>query len=254
MNNMTDGTTIAAQLTAAEQSELVTCEEIIGRGLATFIDVGRALARVREARLYRAQFGTFEEYCAERWDLSSKHANNLVAAAEVQELISGTTVPKINSERQARELAPLLDEPDLLKEAWQEVIEKNNKPTAAAIREVVQEKIKQNLQPAPPKNPPETPSASSAPPSKSGPTIAELEREMLPERLIKEIIGARERVRAVVRGVHGAQPELSADERTAVEEELAELAEIITVLRTSLTVGNLDNELIKLLEGEGEGQ
>ena len=40
------------------------------------------------------------------------------------------------SERQARELAPLLDEPDELRDAWAEA-STNGTPTAERVREVV---------------------------------------------------------------------------------------------------------------------
>lgn len=36
-------------------------EAIIERGLATFVEVGTALAEIRDNRLYRESHGTFEE-------------------------------------------------------------------------------------------------------------------------------------------------------------------------------------------------
>ena len=42
-------------------------EQIVERGLANFVEVGRALAEISERKLYRAEgFDTFEKYCAER--------------------------------------------------------------------------------------------------------------------------------------------------------------------------------------------
>lgn len=45
------------------------------------------------------------------------------------------------NEAQARELAPLLNDPPALEEAWAEVTELTPEPTAAAVREVVQQKV-----------------------------------------------------------------------------------------------------------------
>jgi phage N-6-adenine-methyltransferase len=45
------------------------------------------------------------------------------------------------NERQARELAPLLDEPEQLRDAWQEVVDEHPEPTAANVREVVQSRM-----------------------------------------------------------------------------------------------------------------
>ena len=66
-----------------------------------------ALMEIRDGRLYRAEFGTFEEYCQERWGWGRNYINKLIASAEVVENL-GTIVPKLPAtERQARPLAPL---------------------------------------------------------------------------------------------------------------------------------------------------
>lgn len=45
------------------------------------------------------------------------------------------------NEAHARELTPLLKQPEVLREAWQEVTERNPSPTAADVREVVAERV-----------------------------------------------------------------------------------------------------------------
>jgi AAA domain len=47
-------------LTEVEQAELYACEEVIGTGWDNFVPAGLALARIRDLRLYRAEFGSFE--------------------------------------------------------------------------------------------------------------------------------------------------------------------------------------------------
>lgn len=139
---------LAVPLTSAEANLLAECEVVIERGMGVFIDVGAALMSVRENRLYRAEFGDFDDYCRERWALSKDYANKLISSARVVELISNTKVSEINNdiplpatERQTRELAPLLDDPDELREVWNEAVERTEgKPTAAAIREVRRER------------------------------------------------------------------------------------------------------------------
>ncbi len=153
---------------------------------------------------------------------------------------------KIGNEAQARELAPLLEKPEELKAAWDEVVSTTEKPTAAKIREVVQRRIAD----ASPKLPPVSPAGQTAV-SSSGQIILsqeDLTRQFLPQRLLKEIAIATDRVRAVTRGVHSASPELDAEERNALDHDLAQLAEIITLLRTLLVTGDIDDELHKLLE------
>jgi hypothetical protein len=85
---------------------LADCEAVIERGLGTFMEVGTALAEIRDQGLYRDTHGTFEAYCRERWGLSRKRAYDLMGAtAAVAEVspIGDTSV--IVNEGQARALA-----------------------------------------------------------------------------------------------------------------------------------------------------
>jgi len=51
-----------------------------------FVAVGLALKAIRDRRLYRERYGTFEEYSARRWELSRRRGYELCAAAEVVEV------------------------------------------------------------------------------------------------------------------------------------------------------------------------
>jgi hypothetical protein len=128
---------IAPTLTVAERDTLTDCETTIERGMQTFLEVGNALMTIRNNRLYRAEFGTFEDYCDERWQFSSTHAYRLIDAAAVVELISSPMGEEINiSERATRELAPLLDDPEELKAIYEDAVEQTGgAPSAAAIKQ-----------------------------------------------------------------------------------------------------------------------
>jgi hypothetical protein len=120
-----------------ERNELERCEVVIRQGLETFIEVGQALMTIRDKRLYRIEFGTFEDYCRDKWGMPRNYANKLIAASEVvANLEMGTMVPK--SERQARPLTSL--EPEIQREAWKEVVhqsQETGKPiTAATVQQV----------------------------------------------------------------------------------------------------------------------
>lgn len=93
-------------LPAADVSELADHEAIIAAGLKTFIDVGVRLATIRDKRLYRGDYATFEAYCEGRWSFSDRRARQLIdAALVVTALPAGTIVPV--TESQARELSGL---------------------------------------------------------------------------------------------------------------------------------------------------
>lgn len=138
----------STELTTFEQSRLEACEQVIERGLATFVDVGTALLEVRDSRLYRAEFATFEAYCAERWGLKQSRAYQLIDAAKaLTNLKSSTIVELPANEAQARELTQFT--PDEQRAVWQMAVETapNGKVTAAHVRAAA--RINEALQAAP---------------------------------------------------------------------------------------------------------
>lgn len=121
-----------------ESRDLIALETVIERGLATFAEVGAALATIRDRRLYRTAHTTFADYCVVKWKMSDRRARQLMDAAEVTSTIakSGTTVPK--SERQARPLAAL--PPAQQAEAWEKAVaaSPDGQPTAKDVQGVVE--------------------------------------------------------------------------------------------------------------------
>ena len=121
-------------LPESEAYQLASCEGRIEAGLSSFIEVGEALSAIREGKLYRATHGTFEDYCREKWSISSSRARRLIDGAEVAQTVPMGT---LSSERQARELSRV--EPARREEVVQRAVEATHgKLTAAAIREAAQ--------------------------------------------------------------------------------------------------------------------
>jgi site-specific DNA-methyltransferase (adenine-specific) len=124
-------------LNIEERNELERCEIVIKQGLQTFVEVGQALMLIREKKLYRIEFGTFEDYCNAKWDLTRRHVNRLIGSSEVVAHL-GPRGPKPQSEKHARPLTKL--EPELQSEVWQEVVERHGeKITHNKVEEVVKE-------------------------------------------------------------------------------------------------------------------
>jgi len=128
------------ELSLPEKNDLQYHEQRIERGLATFIEVGESLWKIRENKLYRQTHKTFEDYCKERWGISKTHANRLIGANEIASEMAPTGA-KITSERQARELAKVPED------QRQEVVERaseatGGKLTAKAIKEARKEPVK----------------------------------------------------------------------------------------------------------------
>jgi site-specific DNA-methyltransferase (adenine-specific) len=145
----------ALTLTAVEATTLDDLEGVIERGLATFVEVGRALERIRDRKLYRQTHSTFEDYCRERWGISRGHAYRQIDAAQVAGILQGDgDGPKMStrlgdarlpmgdipaSERVARELAPLKEDEAALVETRRELRAEHgeNMPTAQVVRSAV---------------------------------------------------------------------------------------------------------------------
>lgn len=130
---------VELRMTATELTELSSHEEVIERGLKTFQEVGSALSAIRDGRLYREHYGTFEEYCQQRWQLKQSRAYQLMDAAKALENLASSTIVELPSnESQARPLARLAA--DAQRQAWQEAVKTapDGKITGAHVAKVVE--------------------------------------------------------------------------------------------------------------------
>lgn len=97
------------ELAPAELSRLEACERVIERGMTTFVEVGEALADIRDSKLYRASHKTFDEYCRERWGFDRTYAYRLMDGAKTVQAMGAAApemLPAVNKlpERQIREM------------------------------------------------------------------------------------------------------------------------------------------------------
>ena len=123
---------MANSLSTIGRRDLTKHEATIEAGLKTFWQVGDALTAIRDGKLYRENFDTFDAYCRGRWKFSERRARQLMAT-------SGTMVP-VSNERQARALAPLKDDA----KAQEEVVEaasEDGPPTAKKIAAEVAKRV-----------------------------------------------------------------------------------------------------------------
>lgn len=124
-------------LTTIEKTNLAELETIIESGMKTFYEVGMALLQIRDNRLYRDSYITFEHYCKEKWKMTRVRAHQLISAAEVQDdLLTTVNIP----ERQLRPLVPVKD-PEERREIYQRAVETapEGRVTAKHIEETVKE-------------------------------------------------------------------------------------------------------------------
>ncbi|WP_414516463.1 hypothetical protein [Nostoc sp. PCC 9305] len=168
-------------VTAAEVEELSETEErdrlhLERRVERAFFEAGKALAELRDRRLYRSTHKTFEEYCRSRFAYTHRHVNYLIAASNVVDnIIMGTngsqneiqdemgTIGSQNeisdemgtngsqilptTERQVRPLTKL--EPSQQQEVWRQAVEQagGKVPPARIVKDVVQRIIERTKVP-----------------------------------------------------------------------------------------------------------
>ncbi|HOA61606.1 MAG TPA: hypothetical protein PKK57_09630 [Verrucomicrobiota bacterium] len=88
-----------------EARRLAELEKMIARGKQTFVEVGLALAEIRDLRLYKGEYSSFREYCQKKWGWEKRYTNYVIAGAEAVRSLPekvGTAVPTLAA---ARELA-----------------------------------------------------------------------------------------------------------------------------------------------------
>jgi len=106
-----------------------------------FASAARALRRIKESKIYKEQYGTWENYLKERWGYTPDWWVKLQSASNVMRNLKSNTngIGLPTSERQGRELAPL----DSIEQVqvWTEVTNRYQltEITAQKIKEVKEE-------------------------------------------------------------------------------------------------------------------
>jgi hypothetical protein len=126
------------ELSTTEQSELEALEIVINKNMTSFYQVGSALAKIRDSKLYRETYSTFEDYCKDRWDMSRPRAYQLIDSSIAIDSVSTMVDKKPINERQTRPLTKLKT-PEQQQAAWKTVIETapEGKITASHVSRVV---------------------------------------------------------------------------------------------------------------------
>jgi hypothetical protein len=134
-------------LTPAETAELDRLEAQVRAGRVWFASVGAALRAIRNRRLYRTIFPTFEEYCAARWGYSKGAAYRLIAAADVVDEIKKSPIGDTPAcEAQARELTRLATAADRAA-AWAAAVEQSRATGRPVTAEAVRRQVEARLPP-----------------------------------------------------------------------------------------------------------
>jgi hypothetical protein len=124
-------------LSSAQHEEKSKLESIIRTGVKNFKEVGEALAQIWEKKLYADEYGTFEQYCNEKWGIHRRTAYKMMTAATVAANVC--PVGHIDNESVARELAVLPKETQI--EVAKKIFNTAKPVTAERVRAEVQRVI-----------------------------------------------------------------------------------------------------------------
>ncbi|QLE45146.1 hypothetical protein FD723_32975 (plasmid) [Nostoc sp. C052] len=163
ISQQVDPATATINVTAAQVEELSEAEErdrlhLERRVERAFFEAGKALAELRDRRLYRSTHSTFEEYCKDRFGFERRHPYRLIEAAGVVDnlikMCPNWTQNQIEddlstvhsdqrqilptSEGQVRPMTKL--KPEEQQEVWQRAVEVagGKVPTGRIVKDVVQ--------------------------------------------------------------------------------------------------------------------
>lgn len=123
-------------VTKIESARLERAETIIEQGISAYRAAGDALREIRDERLYKESYVTFEDYCLSRWGWTPQHSGRLIAASEVANNLEPIgSIPA--TESQARPLTKL-ESPDLQRAAYgvAETIAEQNKAGKVTAKDV----------------------------------------------------------------------------------------------------------------------
>jgi hypothetical protein len=110
-------------LTTTQKERLEVLVETINTGMQSFIEVGHALSEITTSKLWQESADSFEEFCRQRWEFTSKRAIQLMNAGRVSDVLEDRDVTeRPRNERQTRVLTQI-DSDDMVVEVWEYAVE-----------------------------------------------------------------------------------------------------------------------------------
>ena len=123
-------------LSKDEQNELKQCEQVIAEGLQTFINVGRALLKIKEDKLYRSEFSSFEKYCKVRFGYTGNYCRRLIQASIIVQSLPQSVPTGTLSERSIRPATVLKNDSEKAKAIGAAITEAEAENRAVTSKDV----------------------------------------------------------------------------------------------------------------------
>lgn len=151
------------------EKQLNTLEDKVRRGLASFMEVGTALQRIKETNGFRLRgFEDFNGYCEQTFGFSASNGYKMIAAAESAKKVEKATGEKPRTAEAARVMSKVTHDPKLI-----EKVQEKLKKAGASIATATAEKLDEIVEAVRPKTKPMFPEAKKGPPAPAMPTLSD---------------------------------------------------------------------------------
>lgn len=185
-------------LSISEKKEYAKASKIIKKGKRQFIEVGFALEKVRDGKLYREEFSTFEAYCQKKWGFTRQYAGRLIDAAEVSKGLPEKCKLSLQNPTHLNELskAPEAHRNSIAMTVIDEAKKTGKKPTAKLVKAAVEAASAEPEMPEPKDIPDEIQNAPAAKPVPILPALSTAPKNVLftPARFEIELKALESRV------------------------------------------------------------
>jgi len=126
-------------LTTDEKNRLKNLEGQIEAAVEMIKSIGDALLEIRDSRLYRQEFSTFDQYCLARWSISRPRAYQLIDMSKLAGQIGARIRYTSITEAHVRELKRV--GPDDQAEIWEKTKQRfeTDRPSMRQLQEIINE-------------------------------------------------------------------------------------------------------------------
>jgi hypothetical protein len=124
------------QITLADVARLNLLEKIVEKHQEAFYEFGLAIMEIRDKKLWRYKYTSWDAYCEQRWGWTTRRVNQRIAAAQLVNSLPSECV--VENEGRARALAKVA--PDRRGEVLEDLQKEGRPATARAIADKAAEK------------------------------------------------------------------------------------------------------------------
>lgn len=99
-----------SDMSKVEQTRFVELKNVVKQTAGAFVRCGEALAEIRDRKLYRVQYETFEQFVEKEYNWTRQRAYQMIDAAKTVKTLPPKMSTRVDTEKKARALAKVPEE------------------------------------------------------------------------------------------------------------------------------------------------